>query len=64
MGADEKQRKRRAHALQSNIAQNRKFALDYIGSLSVAIWSDFESIVLSEILCVVSEIHQDVDTIF
>ena len=42
-------RQRRSHSLQKEIPSSKKFALDRGESLSTAIWSDFESIVLEEI---------------
>ena len=49
-------RKRRIHALQKEI---QKIALDRGESMSAAIWSDFESIVLSEIVYSFSEPQPD-----
>ena len=58
-GAVGSKRKRRVHALQKEIPKSKKFALDRGESLSAAIWSDFESIVLSEILSSCTEPQQD-----
>ena len=48
-------RKRRPHSLQLVLPSSKKFALDRGESLSTSLWSDFESIVLNEILNVVEE---------
>ena len=42
-------RKRRPHSLQQAIPSSKLFAVDRGETLSAAIWSDFESIVLDEI---------------
>ena len=42
-------RHRRSHSLQKEIPSSKNFVLDRGESLSTAIWSDFESIVLEEI---------------
>ena len=42
-------RQRRQHSMQQQIPSSKMFALDRGESLSTAIWSDFESIVLAEI---------------
>lgn len=43
-------RTRRPHSLQIALPTSKKFAADRRESLSTSIWSDFESIVLNEIL--------------
>ena len=58
-GAVGGKRKRRIHALQKDIPKSKKFALDRGESMSAAIWSDFESIVLSEIVSSFTEPQQD-----
>ena len=52
-------RKRRIHALQKDIPKSKKFALDRGESMSAAIWSDFESTVLAEIVSSFSEPQHD-----
>ena len=52
VGAEGNIRKRRTHALQTSTPKSKKLPL-IVESLSSAIWSDFELIVLSEILCAV-----------
>ena len=58
-GAVGGKRKRRIHALQKDIPKSKKFTLDRGESMSAAIWSDFESIVLPEIVSSFTEPQQD-----
>ena len=43
-------RKRHPHPLQAAIPTSKRFAVDREENLSTSVWSDFESIVLDEIL--------------
>ena len=52
-------RSRRPHSLQAAVPTSKRFAIDRGESLSTSIWSDFESIVLDEILLC----HQEASTI-
>ena len=54
-------RKRRTHSLQLVLPSSKKFALDRGEFLSTSLWSDFESIVLNEILNVVEEGNAESD---